>query len=262
VLVLAIAACGRFGFERRAPPDGVGMGGDGPGATDAPGDGTVAPTVYYQISTVSNVATLFTVDIPTGQLTQVGTFAVSVVMGGLAYGDANTLYATGINVVYAITLSPFSAAQIQTFSGSLQTLEQDGTELVGVLDGTNKLARFTPGSGMSSITMSTAVTAAGGDLAHAEDGTWYWYTNTGNQLFTLDVTTGQATLVGTAGVGAPYAAGLLPDDSGRLFLTSGSTDQIVEISTANGSMIGSPYTLCVSCPTSYALGPGDSTRTP
>ena len=262
-ILLAVAACGRIGFRAQL---GVATGDAGGDARDGRLAGSDAPdgppaTVYYQISTTGTIATLFSVDLPSGQLAEVGTFTAPVVMGGLAYGGPNTLYATGINTVFQITLSPFSATQIQTVSGSLQTLERDGADLIGVLDSTHTLARFTPGNPMTMLTLATTATAAGGDIAQLSNGTWYWFTNTGNQLFTIDVTTGAATLIGSSGGTTPYVAGLLRDDTDTLFLTSGSTAQIVEIDKTT-AQLGTPRTLCVTCPTPATLGPGDATRAP
>lgn len=263
-LVLVAAACGRLSFDdlRTGPADARGDARvDAPPGADAP----TSPTVYYEVSTVGTTtmtATVFAVDIASGQLTQVGAFDVTSVVAGLAYGgDANTLYAAETGTIYRISLSPFVATPIQTYSSALPDLELDGSELIGVLDGSSNLARFTPGGMMSTVQVkdgATPITAMGGDLAHARDGTWYWYTNTNNTLYTMDVTTGAVTPV--VAVTAPYAAGLIVDDAGNLYITS-ANDTICDLDKSSGAC-GNSRTLCVSCPTMYALGPGDSTRTP
>lgn len=261
--MLVAAACGRLSFDEQRP-----------GPTDAradaasadAGDAPAAPTTYYEVSTLGTTtmtATVFTLDITTGQLTELGSWGVTSVVAGLAYGgDANTLYAAETGTIYRITLSPFSAMPIQTGTSAIPDLELDGTELIGVLDGSSTLVRFPPGGAMTSVTVkdgATPVTAMGGDLAHARDGTWYWYTNTNNTLYTMNVTTGAVTPV--VAVTAPYAAGLIADDAGNLFITSASPPSICQLDRTTGACTNA-VTLCVSCPTMYALGPGDSTRTP
>lgn len=268
MLVLAASACGRFGFEDRrgVPGDAIADGARGSDARDAATDGPAAATTYYEVSTVGTTtmtATVFALDIASGQLSQVGSWNVTSVVAGLAYGgDSNTLYAVETGTIYKLTLSPFAATVIQTGNNAIPDLELDGSELIGVLDGSSTFVRFTPGGAMTSLTVkdgATPITAMGGDLAHARSGTWYWYTNTNNTLYTMDVTTAAVTPV--VAVTAPYAAGLIADDAGNLYITSASPPSICEIDPATGAC-NNAVTLCVSCPTAYTLGPGDSTRTP
>ncbi len=262
--MLVAAACGRLAFDDQRVGPGAARA-DAAAGSDA-GDAPGAATKYYEVSTVGTnpmIASVFELDITTGQLIELGSWTVTSVVAGLAYGgDANTLYAAETGTVYRLTISPFAATPVQVYSGALPDLELDGTQLIGVLDGSSTLVRFTPGGTMAAVPVmdgATAVTAMGGDLAHARSGTWYWYTNTNNTLYTMNVTTGAVTPV--VAVTAPYAAGLIVDDAGALYLTSASPPSICQIDTLTGSCTNTK-TLCVACPTMYALGPGDSTRTP
>jgi hypothetical protein len=250
VLVL-IGACGRIGFS--------------PGSTD----GSTPATTYYLISTpgTSDPSTVLALAPATGQLAVVGTLQGFGILGGLAYWDANTLYATSNNPgrVVQITLSPFAGTQIATYTGSIASLERDGDVLIGMDDATNELVTFAPGGTMSRMPINSPSVqppaSDGGDLTRAPDGTWYWFTNATNTLYVLDPATARVTPVGAPAAGVPYVSGLFHDDAGRMFVTSSSSHDEIEIDPATGQ-IGGAQQLCVDCPTAYSLEAGDSTRTP
>lgn len=256
MILCSVAACGRLGFEPRVEA-----------AVDAPNDPSDAPDdapptaskVYTITGNGVQPTELFEVDLASGQLTKVGEVAASFgTLTGLAYWDANTLYATGSQFV-EIKLSPFSAQSLVAPSGAFSALERVGARLTGVDEVTDRLVSWTPGSTLATIAPAPLGPAAqGGDLTQTSDGTWYWFTNPSEQLYTLDVVTGVATAVGSPATGAPFFTGLVHDAADQLY---GVTSGLVPVDKVTGQL-GTPINVCITCPTSFPLGSGDSTQTP
>ena len=96
--LLVLVGCGRIAFEPLRD-DGAVMDDGG-----ARGDGQAAAPTVYLVSSNSPDTELFTVKLETGQLTLVGTFSGLGTVGGLAYWDANLIYATSNNSLIRITL--------------------------------------------------------------------------------------------------------------------------------------------------------------
>lgn len=253
--LILLAGCGRLGFSNRVDHDAATSDG-------RPRDGSVpqAFTVYVVSSDGTNPGQLFTLELSTGALTQVGTFSASFgVLGGLAYWDANTLYATGTDNLVKITLSPFAAVQVSTMSGTYSALEQDGAQLFGIEQTGDSAGRFTEASASGPIpSMPLGVDALGGDLTQV-GGVWYWITNAAPaQLFTLDA--GGATPIGSGIAASPFIAGMTSDAAGNLYVTSNDTDSVYPLDTTTGQL-GAPIALTLAG-ASFDLQSGDMTRTP
>jgi len=251
--LVALAGCGRIGFGT--------VGTDGTSV-----EGSSTPTVNVLSNPTAQASELITVNVATGAVTSIGTISQLGLLGGLAYWDSNTLYATSTtgNVV-RITLSPFGATVIQTFTGGISELDSDGARLIGVNDNDDTLVTFVPGGAMSATPIrdlsNMAVPGGGGDIARMPDGSWVWWTQGVNQLFRLDVGTGRATPIGAADSAAPSFSGLV-QLGGHLFLTDSSNSGIVEIDPLTGTR-SAELPLCMPCPgTPYHLSAGDATRTP
>lgn len=260
-VVFAFAACcgcGRIGFAALSDASG----GDTISA-DAPRDGA-AVTTYYMISAGSGPASatdLLAVDLATAHLEHVGYLDASLgVLGGLAYWDANTLYASGSGVVVEITLSPFSASSVASgLTNNISALESDAGVLIGLDETANQLIRFTPPFNVST-SVAFGTTISGGDIVKRSDGTWLYYANQTQQLVSFDPMTGAILTVGVPD-GAPYVAGMLRADSGQFYITSSSNNTLTPIDSTTGAL-GTSVPLCLTCPTPYPLGAGDATRTP
>lgn len=254
-LAVIAAGCGRYGFDMR-------VGGDDGGAADVPGD-AAAPPMVYLASSIAGTTDILTIDATTGQLTPVGTVASPTVIGGLAAWDANTLYAAGVSTMYRITLSPF-AAQPVTFTGAVASLARANDVLVGCDDSTNELLLFPPGGAIIRRPLTDpgggTIVSGGGDVEQLSDGTWLLFTNSTTTLYRLDLATGVATALGPS-TGAPYISGMFRDSNDRVFLTSGASDQVIEISATTGQL-GVAVDLCLACPTPFDLRSGDATRWP
>ncbi len=259
VLAVVCGACGRLGFDPvartgDAAVDGA-SGGDG-ARTDAPPGGTK----YYLISgNGASPGELLEVDLVTGQLVLVGNIPASFgTMIGLAYWDANTLYASGTTFA-KITLSPFTvAAEIGPIS-DFSALERVGNMLVGISQTTSRITQFTPGSGVGGVSVSALTPAvSGGDITQTSDGTWYWYTNTTKQLYTIDLAATTASPIGLPNPGAQFMTGLVRDDADNLFVVGTKLFPIDKVT----SLIGTSIDVCLACPTSHPLTSGDTTRSP
>ncbi|MBL0217442.1 MAG: hypothetical protein IPQ07_26660 [Myxococcales bacterium] len=259
VLAMVCGACGRLGFDPvtrtgdaavDGTPDGDGAGSDAPAGA----------TKYYLISgNGAAPAELLEVDLVTGQLVLVGNIPPSFgTMIGLAYWDANTLYASGTTFV-KITLSPFTVAAETGPVSDFSALERVGNMLVGISQTTSRITSFTPGSGIAGISV-TALTPAvsGGDITQTSDGTWYWYTNTTKQLYTIDLAAATAVPIGSPNPGAPFMTGLVHDDADNLFVVGATLFPIDKVT----SLIGTSIDVCLACPTSHPLTSGDTTRSP
>jgi len=238
IAIATCAACGRIDFGTIARVD---AGADAPAVGDAP-DAAVAAS-FCAISAGTSMTELMTMDVATAQLTHVGYITSSFgQLGGLAYWDSNTLYATGSGVVVQITLSPFAATQVASGVGNISALERDDDTLLGLNQTSNAMVRFTPPySNVSTVAFGTTI--SGGDIVKLSDGTWYYYSNASNQLFTFDATAGTATAVGPANAGGPFISGMVRDDSDHLFVTSDTVDALIALDTSTGQL-GASVTLC------------------
>jgi hypothetical protein len=205
-----------------------------------------------------------TLDLATAELTYVGNFSGFGVLGGLAYWDANTFYATGTNVVVDLTLSPFHPQLAQSTTTNIASLERDGNQLVGIGDDGNVM-QWAPGGMIATFPLvdSTGpIPVDGGDLAKTPGGDWLWWSNSRMQLYRLDLTGGPAMAIGPANPGVPYVSGMVIDDEDRMFVTSGVTDELLELDPATGATVNRKP-LCMPCPTTpYDLDSGDLTRSP
>jgi hypothetical protein len=249
VLCLVAAGCGRVGFDPFVHGDDD--------------EGTEPTFFVLNHDTARNTSVILELELATGELRQRFEFTGFGVLGGLAAWDAKTLYASGNNTIVEIALDVPSAKQIQTFTGNMASLERDGTELVGVTD-SGQVVRFIPGDAFAMVDLhrvpTGAITVDGGDLTRLESGTWLWWANTQTQLYGVDLASGAATPLGTQHANMPYVSGLVHTDDGRLFVTSGITDELLELDPANGNVLAR-RPLCMPCPTPYDLDSGDLTRT-
>jgi hypothetical protein len=256
-LVVACAACGRIGFD---PPTVLAADAQGPRDASGIDSSGGASKIYTISSNGAQPAQLFELVPATGQLTPVGTIVTSFgTLTGLAFWDANTLYASSASSFVRITLSPFSAASEVAPSGDFATLERLGTLLFSIEEGDNHVAEFMPQStGISFVGTTLPAIGQGGDLAHTSDGTWYWFTNSTKQLYVVDLIAGTATAVGSPAAGAPFMTGLVADDADQLYAVG---QNIFPISKTTGQL-GTTITPCITCPTPFALQSGDTTRSP
>ena len=257
VVLASCAACGRVGFDTLAATAGSGSADAGHDATlDAP-----AVRTTYLLSagpTSTDPTDLLTLDLRTGHLTLVGQLDATLgQLGGLAYWDANTLYATGSGNVVQITISPFSFQQVATGGLTISALERSGSELIGMAT-TDQIVRFTPPyTNVSTVQFSDNV--SGGDIVQLSNAAWYYFTNSLDRFETFDLA-GAASVVAMPNPGGVVSA-LLRDDQDHMYITVETTNQLIPIDTTTGAL-GAPLTLCESCPTPYTLGAGDATRTP
>src|ERR1700733_9107704 len=254
VTAILLVGCGRVDFVDRDK---------GSDASISDSVDAVGPTVVYVISAAGTTENLLTLDPATGELTMVAAFSGVGTIGGLAYWDANTLYATSFdpNEILELTLSPSALVSIGTYTGNIASLERDGNVLIGTDDTTNDLVTIDPTNGTLTRMVlhdasDTTRASQGGDVVAMPDGTWYWYSNSGTQLYVLEPATALATAVGGPATGAPFVSGMFRDDSGHLFVTSSGSQQQIEIDTTTGQL-GAAITLCLACPTVYPLGSGD-----
>lgn len=260
VVLACCAACGRVGFDSQ-PSLGSGNADAGHDASaDGPPDGAKHVYLLSGGATSSDPTDLLTLDIDTGHVTAIGQLSATLgQLGGLAYWDANTLYATGGGNIVKITLDPFAANVVAAGAYTMSALERDGSDLIGLEQGTNVLVRFQPPY-MNPVTLGTGLTVDGGDIVQTTTGTWFYYSNTTAMLYTFDPVTGTANAVGPSSSGG-FVSALLRDATDHLYITVEGTNALIPISSVDGTL-GTPLTLCESCPTTYSLGAGDATRTP
>ena len=265
VVLACCAACGRVGFDSIAANRGGDAGSDaaiGDGAGADAGDAR-APSIVYLISAGSSSGAptdLLTVDLATAHVTLVGNVPESLgQLGGLAYWDSNTLYASGSGNIVQITLSPFSATEVATGGYTLSALERDGSDLIGLEQGTNVLVRFQPPY-MNPLALGTSLNVDGGDIVKTAAGTWFYYSNATTTLYTFDPVTGSASAVGPSTPGG-FVSALVRDASDQLFITVEGVNTLWPIDATTGAL-GADQVLCESCPAPYVLGAGDATTTP
>jgi hypothetical protein len=264
VVLAGCAACGRLGFDSQAA---LGSGsGSADAGHDASGDApdAAAGKLVFVITAGPNAGDptdLITLDLTNGHVALFGQINSTLgQLGGLAYWDANTLYATGSGNIVQITLSPFSATQVATSTYTMSALERDGTDLIGLEQGTNVLVRFQPPY-TNPTALGTGLDIDGGDLVQTTTGTWFYYSNATTSLFTLDVMSGAANQIGSPSSPGGFVSALTRDDSDQLFITVEGTDTLIPVDSTTGAL-GAAITLCEICPTPYPLGAGDATRTP
>jgi hypothetical protein len=262
-LALVVAGCGRLNFAPEGGEDGGAS--DGPMDDGISGDtngdgGTGAFTVYAVSGDGVGPTELMTLDLKTGILTTVGTIPASFgIVGGLAYWDSNLLYGTANNALFQITLSPFSVVNVSTtMAGTWSAVERDGTMLFGVDQDGDGYGRFNPASPNGPIPIvAIGFDAIGGDVVRTS-GNWYWYSNTGTQLYIIDI--GSPTPVGSPAPGAPFISGMTADNAGNLYVTSADTDLVYPISRTTGQF-GQGVVLS-KAGSAYNLLSGDLTRSP
>jgi len=232
--LVVVAGCGRVHFD-------VDGGGGAPTYYAVSGDG-VSPT------------DLLTLDLETAHATVVGTIPASLgILGGLAYWDANTLYATSTGRVVAITLSPFSAVVTRMIAGTYSSLERDGAQLLGIDQDAETIASFDPNGSGNVVGRQLGLDAYGGDLTR-RGGVWYWYANPTNQLYIVSATADPVPF-GAPSPSVPFVAGIVSDDTGRMFFITDGTDELIEIDASSGQPIGSMIV-------DHDLKSGDMTRSP
>jgi len=74
--------------------------------------------VYLTSGSGGSGQRLLTLDLATGALQEIGVLPPTYILSGLAYSDANTMYASGVNGdLVQITLSPLSAEVVGTIGG-------------------------------------------------------------------------------------------------------------------------------------------------
>jgi len=252
VALLGLCACGRIGFGDTAGADA---------ATDAHDGGS---TVFV-ISQSATMGTVFmSLDLATGELTYRANFSGFGILGGLAYWDTNTFYLAGANVVVEMTVSPLQSQLAQSTTITIQALERDGATLVGIA-ANGDVVRFAPGGTITAFPLvdtTGPIPVDGGDLAKSPSGDWLWWSNPRTQLYRLDLGGGQAVAIGPPNANVPYVSGMVFDDAGRLFITTGITDELVELDPASGAVVDRKP-LCMPCPTTpFDLDSGDLTRAP
>lgn len=258
---VVVAGCGRLSFDVASDVASEDAGDDAAGVQvdaatlDATSPG--AATFYLAHHAGSGMNELFSVDLPSGQLTLLGSVTGGAIEG-LAYWDESTLYATAGNELWTISISPLNVTTAMSMVGAFGSLERDGAELVGVDDTNDGVGRFMPETPGGTIPLLVLDTDANGADVVRVNGSWYWWSNTDEQLF--DITT-IVTPIGTPNPAAPYIAGMVVDDSNQVWAYSPDTDGLHSIDIATGA-IGPERTLCVSCPQSYPLSDGDMTRSP
>lgn len=256
-LVVVCVGCGRIGFDPASARATDAASGD-TGDTGADG-ANAAPKTYTMSGNGTQPTRLFTVDLSTGALVELGSIpGIYGTLTGLAYWGANTMYASSATNHIEITLSPFGAASTPSPVGDFAALERNGNTLIAIREGDNHISSWAPGAIVAAVPVSTLpATGQGGDLTQTSDGTWWWFTNSSKQLYKVDVSAGTAIAVGTPAVGAPFMTGLVADDADQLYAIGQS---IYPISKTTGQL-GATITPCSPCPSAVvSLQSGDTTR--
>lgn len=259
-LCLLLAGCGRLDFAR--------TDGSRDAETDTPGDvvapdGPSSPGTVYLISGNGTVPTaVLTLDLTTGHVVQVGTLEATLgIFGGLGAWDANTLYATSGSNLVRITLVPFGSQVVRALGGNISSLERRGAILFGIDEGAGGIIMIDPTMPAGVIaTTPLGITASGGDVVQVTDGTWYYFSNSGPQLYRFDLANTPIAVGGPA-TGAPFVSGLIRDAADQLYLTSSGSNQVIALDRTTGQ-VGAATQLCDLCPAPYDLLSGDATRLP
>ena len=196
---------------------------------------------------------LYAIDQATGTAREVGELGRQVFAGGLAYDSSGgTLFVSDIFIVNppvftnnlgSIDLATGAATVIGQFAGA-------GSNAVAALayDSTNNILYGAGNAAGNSnnlviVDRATAVLTLVGSFGQRIDGlaydrasgTLYGVNSTG--LYTINRTTGAATLVGNHGIPtAALSLGLESDwDTGRLFASDTTTDSLYELNPATGT---------------------------
>ena len=169
------------------------------------------------------------------------------------------MYAAGNGNFVKITLAPFAVVTETGPGGNYSALERLGNNLLAVDEATGHITQFAPGASLGGTTVQPLGPAAsGGDVTRTSDGTWYWYTNSTKALYTIDLSSGVATAVGTPTGTGQFMTGLVHDDADNLFVID---TKIFPIDKVTGQL-GVGFDACLACPTPVPLTSGDTTRTP
>jgi len=169
----------------------------------------------------SNPGNLYTVDPATGFATLVGALRDTDLAGyavtGIAFGADGVLYGS-------------TSANSPTAPGSLVTID--------------------PTSGFITVVGAFGITGTMADLTFdSANNTLYGGSSSNTNLYSINLTTGGATLVGVSGTGVtPIGVGLAADAAGTIYGTPGSaTGKLFTYSTSNGAatagptLVGAPF---------------------
>ena len=216
---------------------------------------------------------IFQVNQSTGALTQI--VSISPANGevlGLAAASDNLLYAAAQNGnVLAITVSPPGITVLGNIganligglamsSGGILYALDEGSDQLSTIQ-TSPVGKTVIGQVHVGSPSGPVLDISGGDLAQDASGTWYLWTNSSQDLYTLNVATAVATQLdpGTAGLGAKSGLAIDYQGGGLLYGSSGSLNQLLTLNKTNGVTI-SGLNFCdptLGCPTGYDARFGD-----
>jgi len=174
-------------------------------------------------------------------------------LGGASAARATVLYGVefaGLTPLYNVNQATGGLAAIGPTGfdgvGDLTSDTRPGSfTLWGIRIASNELLTFDPATGVGTAGPTLSITDSITSIAFDPvTGVLYGNTTVGfgagvDELYSIDPTTGVATLIGAIGYGNVYALGF--DQSGVLFGISDSTDELIRINTGTGSgtLVGS-----------------------
>jgi hypothetical protein len=178
---------------------------------------------------------LFTVDVPTGNISVRGTMARPML--DIAFDPAGALYGVDARgILYRIDPGTGASTRIGSVGAGINALvfATDGT-LYGA---GRRLYRINPATGAGTRIGTFGRLRSAGDLAFDGAGNLYLSTTT-NQLARVDPATGSATVIGPIGFRKIYGLAFGPD--GVMYGMSDRTSQLIAINlqTGRGSLVSS-----------------------
>ena len=266
IVLVLLAGCGRLNFQPIDVTDtGTIVDGQPIVTVDSSSNAPVTLTGIYAISGNGvDPTSVVTIDITTGDVATVGQLPGSLgVLGGLAYWNANTLYAAGRNYFIKITLAPFSAEiAAMTSPDEIAGLETEGQYLTAVDASNPMLLIYDPTTFPAPTVKPLAISVAGGDIAPSTFGGAYYFSNAAHALYAVYTPTGNSLIVGTAGTESAVQGMFSLNNLAQYYVTESDLDAIIPIDITNGAF-GTPIPLCHPCPgTRYDLLFGDAAAAP
>ena len=152
-----------------------------------------ADDVGYEVTSSDQVGTI---DLTTGQFSEVGNMGVQ--LSGLGVGPGGALYGgvEGGNTLYQV--NPVTGSVSPVGSGSFNYLNFGSTTNgLYALDTSDNLYSINPTNGQSTLIGSTGLSGPVGGLS-TNSGTLYYETSN-DFLYSLNLTTGSPTLIGSSG---------------------------------------------------------------
>jgi hypothetical protein len=229
-----------------------------------------ATSFFYLDSDGSTESTIYRIERATGQLTALG--SLQAPSFALAAASDQVLYVvTTAGALLEVAVDPFTVTQVGSVGLTGVTgLAFANGELVATDEDTRSLYRIQLAPLATTLVgplllYGSPLNIGGGDIAVDAAGTWYLWSNGTLALYSLDVTTGVATLLPPPTPPPGTLGGLAIDfDDGALLASSAQPQSLNGLVTLDptGAKPIAVDPLCLSCPTPFQMHYGDLASAP